>query len=407
LSCVDCRRQFIDHYTTHSKHELRCSKLHYYFLKDNILVQEKIKILLLVANPKNTDPLRLGEEIREIDIILKQANHRDRFELIPKFSVRVGDLRDEMLSHSPQILHFSGHGVGNYGLALEDDQGQLAFVTTDALARFFQSFTDTVECVLLNACYSTVQAEAINQHINCVIGMNQAIGDRAAIEFAKGFYAALGAGRTIKAAFEMGCASLDLKNIPESSKPELKLKPGLEESWVNRKLIVVSEPETQSEQVATPTLQTQDAKAASITTDSDRTPTINAQKSQGLINNASAQVTQHFGNQTSIKTGGGDYAGRDMYKNDRSNRSDTTVSLQTVIDQVTELIEQAEDRDEDDLADDLRLVESSVQAAVKAETEGKLERRQAKLKDANRMLQELAKTHPDLRNVYKLIQQVQ
>ena len=77
---------------------------------------EKIKILLLAANPKNTNPLRLGEEIREIDIVLRQANHRDRFELIPKFAVRVGDLRDEMLSQSPQIVHFSGHGAGQAGL---------------------------------------------------------------------------------------------------------------------------------------------------------------------------------------------------------------------------------------------------------------------------------------------------
>ena len=366
-------------------------------------MQEKIKILLLAANPKNTDPLRLGEEIREIDIILKQANHRDRFELIPKFAVRVGDLRDEMLSQSPQIVHFSGHGAGQAGLVLEDDLGKLAVVTTEALARFFQSFADTVECVLLNACYSTAQAEAINQHINCVIGMNQAIGDRAAIEFAKGFYAALGSGRSIKTAFEIGCASLDLKNIPESFKPELKIKPGIEDGWINRKLIVVPEPEPQSEQVATlephnqPTLELADG---------DCTPTINAQKSQGFINNASAPVTQHFGNQTSINTGGGDYAGRDMHKSDRAPRPDAA-SLQTVVDEVTQLIERAENRGEDDLADDLRSVESILQAAIKAENEGKLERRLAKLEDTRRSLQGLVKAHPELQHVLSLLKQVQ
>jgi hypothetical protein len=35
---------------------------------------------------------------------------------------------------------------------------------------------------------SQVQAEAIAQYIPYVIGMNQAIGDKAAIEFAVGFY---------------------------------------------------------------------------------------------------------------------------------------------------------------------------------------------------------------------------
>ena len=44
---------------------------------------------------------------------------------------------------------------------------------------------------MLNGCYSQVQAEAIAQHIPSVIGMSQAIGDRAAIELAVGFYDAL------------------------------------------------------------------------------------------------------------------------------------------------------------------------------------------------------------------------
>ena len=161
----------------------------------------------------------------------------------------------------------------------EDDLGKQALVDTEALARFFQSFADTVECVLLNACYSKVQAEAINQHINCVIGMNQAIGDRAAIEFAKGFYAALGSGRSIEAAFEIGCASLDLKNIPESSKPELKIKPGTEEAWISRKLVFVPEPEAQSEPVATLKPQNQAAQTAPKSTGGDRNIAINAQES--------------------------------------------------------------------------------------------------------------------------------
>jgi hypothetical protein len=41
---------------------------------------------------------------------------------------------------------------------------------------------------VLNACYSEIQANAIVQHIDYVIGMSQAIGDTAAIKFAMGFY---------------------------------------------------------------------------------------------------------------------------------------------------------------------------------------------------------------------------
>lgn len=70
-----------------------------------------------------------------------------------------------------------------------------------------------------------MQAEAIHQYINCVIGMNQAIGDRAAIEFAVGFYDGLGAGRSYADAFEFGLAAIDLEGIPETATPQLKQRP--------------------------------------------------------------------------------------------------------------------------------------------------------------------------------------
>ena len=57
-------------------------------------------------------------------------------------------------------------------------------VSTEALAGLFALFASSVECVVLNACYSAVQAEAIAEHIPHVIGMSQAISDQAAMEFA-------------------------------------------------------------------------------------------------------------------------------------------------------------------------------------------------------------------------------
>ena len=92
-----------------------------------------------------------------------------------------------------------------------------------------------------------------------------------------------------------------------------------------------------------------------------------------------------------------------MYKSDRSSRPDAAVSLQVVIDEVAQLIGRAEDRGEDDLADDLRSVESTLQAAVKAESDGKLERRLAKLEEARRSIQELVKAGSDLQRVLNLL----
>ena len=180
------------------------------------------KILILTANPKNSDKLRLDEEVREIQEGLQRSRSRDQFEIISKWAVRPDDLRRALLDHEPQIVHFSGHGAGTKGLVLENNAGQMQLVSASSLARLFKLFCEKVECVLLNACYSEAQAAAIHQHIDCVIGMNQAIGDRAAIEFAVGFYDGLGAGRGYSDAFEFGLSAIDLEGIPETATPQLK-----------------------------------------------------------------------------------------------------------------------------------------------------------------------------------------
>lgn len=180
------------------------------------------KILILTANPQNTDKLHLNEEVREIQEGLQRSRSRDRFEIISKWAVRPQDLRRALLDHEPQIVHFSGHGAGSDGLVLESDDGQMQMVSTIALARLFRLVKNTVKCVVLNACYSEVQAVAIQQHIDYVIGMGQSISDRAAIEFAVGFYDALGANRGYAEAFEFGLTAIELEGISESSTPKIR-----------------------------------------------------------------------------------------------------------------------------------------------------------------------------------------
>lgn len=199
------------------------------------------KILILSANPKSTDKLRLDEEVREIEEGLRRAKIRDQFEIITRWAVRVDDLRRALLDFEPEIVHFSGHGAGEHGLALENNSGQMQLVNTDSLARLFKLFKDKIECVLLNACYSEVQAEAIRQHISYVVGMNQAIGDRAAIEFAVGFYDALGADRSYEDAYEFGCSAIDLEGIPEASTPVLKIKKKARTRRSNSKTVIQQE----------------------------------------------------------------------------------------------------------------------------------------------------------------------
>jgi hypothetical protein len=121
-----------------------------------------------------------------------------------------------MLDYRPDIVHFCGHGLWEEGVVVEDEGGQVKLVEADALAGFFELFSDKVECVVLNACYSEVQAEAIARHIPYVIGMKNAISDAAAIEFAVAFYDALGAGRTIEFAYNLACNATRWEKKPEN-----------------------------------------------------------------------------------------------------------------------------------------------------------------------------------------------
>ncbi|MEL6334845.1 MAG: AAA-like domain-containing protein, partial [Cyanobacteria bacterium J06626_26] len=203
-------------------------------------------ILVLAANPKGTSQLRLDEEVREIREGLKRSEHRGSFELKSRWAARPVDMQRAILEEKPQIVHFSGHGVGEDGLVLEDNQGKPKLVKGNALARLFKLVSDHVECVLLNACHSQQQAEVIAKHIDTVIGMSQAVGDQTALQFAIGFYDALGAGKDLEFAHEWGCAAIAMEDLDESLTPVLLHRNGKKAKPIKSEAIPVKEAPTQT-----------------------------------------------------------------------------------------------------------------------------------------------------------------
>jgi hypothetical protein len=181
-----------------------------------------ISILFLASDPSDASRLRLGEEAREIGEKLRLGKSRDIFDFQQRWSARPDDVSQALLDIRPKIVHFSGHGTSSGELCLEDKSGKIQPVSPEALAALFELVSNEVECVVLNACYSERQGAAIAQHINLVIGMNKAIGDKAAIAFAIGFYQALGAGRSIEEAYRFGCVQIRLQGIPEHLTPILR-----------------------------------------------------------------------------------------------------------------------------------------------------------------------------------------
>lgn len=203
------------------------------------MASNMIKILFLAANPDGTERLRLDQEVRAIDRALREGKHRDRFDLLQHSAVTVDDLPALLLRHQPDIVHFSGHGSNQGAIFLEpgsgrsdheceedvEDQsapsGRPGYVSARSLSRTFEILKDNVRCVVLNACYSDVQARGISEHVDVVIGMSRAISDKAAINFASAFYLGLGFGRDVRTAFELGCNAIDLMRLPEQDTPKL------------------------------------------------------------------------------------------------------------------------------------------------------------------------------------------
>ena len=204
------------------------------------------KILILTANPTNTKPLRLSEEVREIKSAWERSQNREQFEISIGEAVRPQEFRRTLLDHKPDIVHFSGHGGGEQGLALMADNGEAFLVKVAPLAKLFKALQEIffIDCVFLNACYSDVQAEGIYPYVNYVVGMNQKIGDEAAKQFAIGFYDTLFAGQSIKSAFDLGCNAIEMENIPEHLTPVLRTKDS-----TTKKATIQGVPESKSEPI--------------------------------------------------------------------------------------------------------------------------------------------------------------
>lgn len=183
-----------------------------------------ITILFMASNPNGSDRLKLDVEVRTIDERLRKSDLGKRFSVEQQWATRVSDIQDAMLRFRPAIVHFSGHGSMTGDLVFEDAAGKVQEIRAEALGRLFRVFKNDVKCVVLNACWSAMQSKAIAAEIGCVVGMSRTVDDRAAANFAAGFYGALGYGKSVQDAFDLGCNQIDLSGLKDVDVPRLDLR---------------------------------------------------------------------------------------------------------------------------------------------------------------------------------------
>jgi hypothetical protein len=161
-----------------------------------------LKILFMASNPIDTPPLKLTEEIRGIRRRIQAAEYRD-FVIEQEWAIRPGELFSILQFQKPDIVHFSGHGNATGAIVMEDSSGQPSPVDANILAELFRVLGGNIRCVVLNACYSSVQAAGLGTAVDFVIGMKRTVADDAAIQFAGTFYEALAYRRTVSDAFDL------------------------------------------------------------------------------------------------------------------------------------------------------------------------------------------------------------
>lgn len=181
----------------------------------------KLTILFLAANPMDAGVVRADKEYKAISAALLASQYSARFDLRSEWAATYDILQNRLLHYMPHIVHFAGHGDESGQLLLMDADNKSKPVPTQALASLFAAIGDNIRCVVLNACYTEGQAQTIAQSVDFVVGMSDAFPDKAAADFAAGFYTGLGFGRTVRTALDMGCNRIDLAGIAGGDQPQL------------------------------------------------------------------------------------------------------------------------------------------------------------------------------------------
>jgi CHAT domain-containing protein len=160
---------------------------------------------------------------------LEAAGARDCFELATRPAATPMDLLRELRKLKPAVVHFSGCGSQD-GLYFEGPNGEAQRVSGAALAQAFSAAGASVKLVVLNACYSESQAEALLPHVDCVVGVSGLIGDDSARSFAIGFYGGLGERASVAEAFQHGRAAISLEGLPDGERPRLLTRSDIDAS---------------------------------------------------------------------------------------------------------------------------------------------------------------------------------
>jgi NTP pyrophosphatase (non-canonical NTP hydrolase) len=172
----------------------------------------KVRVLFVGATPREQDVIRVNEELRVIEEAVERAKYRDLLEITPLTGATPDALRRALLDKTFDIVHLAGHGDSETFLLHGPGGGSpMSLTILHELVKRHAS----VRCVILNSCHSA--SNLAGPIASLTVGMDDSIADEAAIEFSKGFYDAIRAGKNFEFAVEEGKSAARMKGVEAPS----------------------------------------------------------------------------------------------------------------------------------------------------------------------------------------------
>jgi len=176
------------------------------------LTLEKYRVLMVIANPADTESIDVYPEANKIRDAISTAPSKSfiSLDILPASSI--DDFRRSLLDNEYDIIHFSGHGT-DQTLIFQDSGGNAEPAVISGIAALLKDYP-RIKCILLNACYAL---KYLTEPIAPItIGMENGVDDDAAIEFSRGFYESLARGQKIEDAIRKGVTNVEIKGLKEN-----------------------------------------------------------------------------------------------------------------------------------------------------------------------------------------------
>jgi CHAT domain len=156
-----------------------------------------MRVLFYAANYDDNRPLRVEQEITELQQACLDGNRRIDFIFLPaKPFETIGDTINRL---KPDVVHISAHGTAD-NIALTNIYEDKVELTAEALKTLLT--VHPPQLLYLNACNSLPIAQALTETVPFAIGTTADIANLYARQGAVNFYRAIMQGLSVKAAHE-------------------------------------------------------------------------------------------------------------------------------------------------------------------------------------------------------------